>query len=79
MEKDMLHHLFRHLIGRYSSFTFSSTLFTFMLLVFQVSAGDYQNPSDGILSMRYADGALSLETMNAPLDKVLKELSRLQN
>jgi hypothetical protein len=37
----------------------------------------YRNVADGILNMDYADGRLSLETRDAPLDKVLKELSRL--
>jgi hypothetical protein len=37
----------------------------------------YRNVADGILNMNYADGRLSMETRNAPLDKVLQELSRL--
>ncbi|MEW6440233.1 MAG: hypothetical protein AB1640_04785 [bacterium] len=36
----------------------------------------YQNPSEGILALRVADGRLSLETRDASLDKVLQELSR---
>ncbi len=38
---------------------------------------EYRNASDGILSMRYSDGRLSLETRDAPLGKVLQELARL--
>jgi hypothetical protein len=51
-----------------------------LLLCFLTPAAkgqEYRNPSDGILSMRYEDGLLSMETRNAPLNRVLEETSRL--
>jgi len=41
------------------------------------AAGEYRNAAEGILSMRYAEGRLSLETRDASLSKVLQELSRI--
>ncbi len=38
---------------------------------------EYRSPADGILRMSYDDGRMSLETRNAPLDKVLREFARL--
>ena len=46
-------------------------------LPFPALAGEYRSPSDGIQSMRYENGVLSLETKDAPLEKVLDELSRM--
>jgi hypothetical protein len=46
-------------------------------LSFSALAEEYRSPSDGIQSMRYEEGVLSLETRNAPLEKVLNELSRM--
>jgi hypothetical protein len=46
-------------------------------LPFPALAEEYSSPSDGIQSMRYEDGVLSLEARDAPLDKVLNELSRM--
>jgi hypothetical protein len=46
-------------------------------LAFPALAEEYRSPSDGIQSMRYEDGVLSLETRDAPLEKVLNELSRI--
>jgi hypothetical protein len=44
---------------------------------FQVPAEEYRSPSDGIQSMRYEDGRVSLEAKDASLDKVLNELARM--
>ena len=46
-------------------------------LPFQVPAEEYRSPSDGIQSMKYEDGRLSLEAKDASLDKVLNELARM--
>ena len=46
-------------------------------LPFQVPAEEYRSPADGIQSMRYEDGWLSLEAKDASLDKVLSELARM--
>ncbi len=46
-------------------------------LPFQVPAEEYRSPSDGIQSMKYEDGRLSLEAKDASLDKVLSELARM--
>ncbi len=46
-------------------------------LPFQVPAEEYRSPSDGIQSMKYEDGRLSLEAKDASLDKILSELSRM--
>ena len=46
-------------------------------LPFQVPAEEYRSPADGIQSMRYEDGRLSLEAKDASLDKVLSELARM--
>jgi hypothetical protein len=43
----------------------------------QASAEEYRSPSDGIQSMNYEDGRLSLEAQDASLDKVLTELARM--
>ena len=51
----------------------------FMLAWFplRIPAEEYRSPSDGIQSMEYAEGRLSLEAQDASLDKVLRELSRM--
>ena len=46
-------------------------------LPFQVPAEEYRSPADGIQSMKYEDGRLSLEAKDASLDKVLSELARM--
>jgi len=46
-------------------------------LPFQVSAEEYRSPSDGIQSMKYEEGRLSLEAKDASLDRVLSELARM--
>ena len=46
-------------------------------LPFPVPAEEYRSPSDGIQSMKYEDGRLSLEVKDASLDKVLNELARM--
>lgn len=56
---------------------FIAAAFLLALLPFQVPAEEYRSPSDGIQSMRYEDGRVSLETKDASLDKVLKELARM--
>lgn len=43
----------------------------------RVPAEEYRSPADGIQSMEYAEGRLSLEARDASLDKVLRELSRM--
>jgi hypothetical protein len=43
----------------------------------QALAEEYRSPSDGIQLIRYEEGLLSLELRNAPLEKVLSELSRI--
>ncbi len=40
-------------------------------------AEEYRSPSDGIQSMEYSEGRLSLEAQDASLDKVLSQLSRM--
>ena len=47
------------------------------LLPFQALAEEYRSPVDGIQVMKYENGRLSLEAKDAPLDKVLSELSRI--
>ena len=47
------------------------------LLPMQVPAEEFRSPSDGIQSMKYEDGLLSLEAKDASLDKVLSELARI--
>jgi len=46
-------------------------------LPFPVPAEEYRSPADGIQSMKYEDGRLSLEAKEASLDKVLNELARM--
>ena len=46
-------------------------------LAFQAMAEEYRSPSDGIQSMVYEDGRLSLEAKDASLDKLLTELARI--
>jgi len=60
-------------------FSLLSIAAAFMLasLPFQVPAEEYRSPADGIQSMRYEDGRLSLEAKDASLDKVLSELARM--
>ena len=50
-----------------------------LLVVFTpaVEGEEYLNPSEGILSIQYNNGLLSMETRNAPLNRVLEETSRL--
>jgi len=52
-------------------------LLLLVFLPFPAWAEEYRSPSDGIQSMRYEKGLLSLETKDAPLEKVLNELSRM--
>ncbi len=40
-------------------------------------AWGYQDRANGILSMRFEDGLLTLEATDAPLDKLLREVARL--
>jgi hypothetical protein len=40
-------------------------------------AEEYRSPADGIQSMVYEEGRLSLDAKNASLDKILSELSRM--
>ena len=57
-----------------------SVCFLFLVLCLfspAVNGQEYLNPSEGILSMQYQDGLLSLETRDAPLNRVLEETSRL--
>ena len=46
-------------------------------LPFRAPAEEYRSPSDGIQSMVYEDGRLSLEAKDASLDKLLTELARM--
>lgn len=46
-------------------------------LPFRAPAEEYRSPSDGIQSMKYEDGRLSLEAKDASLDKILTELARM--
>jgi hypothetical protein len=48
-----------------------------LLPAFWALAEEYRNPSDGIQSMRFEGGLLSLQTKDAPLDKLLSELARV--
>lgn len=54
-----------------------------LFLLAQVSSvsaqarGEYANPSEGILSMEYEGGCLSIQTKEAPLERVLEEVARL--
>ncbi len=43
----------------------------------QAQAETFRSPSDGIQSMVYEDGRLSLDARNASLDKLLKEVARM--
>jgi hypothetical protein len=43
----------------------------------QVSAEEFRSPSDGIQSMIYEEGRLSLDARNASLDKLLSEVARM--
>jgi hypothetical protein len=43
----------------------------------RVPAEEYRSPSDGIQSMKYEDGRLSLEAKDASLKKVLNELAQM--
>lgn len=52
-------------------------LLVLALLPFRALGEEYSSPSDGIRSMRYEAGLLSLETHDAQLEKVLSELSRM--
>lgn len=56
---------------------FLAAAFLLASLPFQVPAEEYRSPSDGIQSMKYEDGRLSLEAKDASLDKVLNELARM--
>jgi len=38
---------------------------------------EYRSAADGILKMNYADGRVTMETRDAPLNKVLQEFARL--
>ncbi len=46
-------------------------------LPLQVVAEEFRSPSDGIQSMIYEDGLLSLDARNASLDKILSEVARM--
>ncbi len=56
---------------------FCLMIITLACLGSPASARDYEGGAEGILSLDYTDGKLSLETKDASLDKVLEELSRL--
>lgn len=61
---------------KYGLFVFAAA-FLLALLPCQVPGEEYRSPSDGIQSMKYEDGRLSLEAKDASLDKILKELARM--
>jgi hypothetical protein len=52
-------------------------LLSLILFPWRILAEEYRSPSDGIQAMRYTEGSLSLETKQAPLERVLEALSRL--
>jgi hypothetical protein len=62
--------------SKYGLFVLAAA-FLLASLPFQVPAEEYRSPSDGIQSMRYEDGRLSLEAKDASLDKILSELARM--
>lgn len=64
------------LARRFALFSIAAA-FLLASLPCQVPAEEYRSPSDGIQSMKYEDGRLSLEAKDALLDKVLTELSRM--